>query len=465
MISTLTLSDPAAPARHDGEDRGPLGSRPSGPLAGSVTLPGDRGVATRALALGALAIGETVLSGVSPSADLDTMLAALRAFGAEAGYASDERITIRGLGVGGLLEPEAVIDAGDRAATVELLLGLAAGHGFATTFSGGRAGRAEPLGRIIEPLRRMGVQIIARSRDRLPLSVRGPDTPLPADLKLSGAAAEAKGALMLAALSAPGVTSLTEAAPLSDAIETLLPAFGAALEIEDGADGARTLRLEGRRDLKPQKLVIPGDPMLAAFPMVAALIVEGSAVTLRGGAAGPSRLALVETLTSMGGTIALSDRRMAAGEPVADIEIAAGPLKAVTIAPARAAALFDVLPALAVAAAFAEGRTVIEGLGALRRRPGDPIGALVAGLKAAGVACEEGPESLAITGAARIAGGARLAASADGALAMALLVLGLRAEGGVVIQDGRAMAADWPGFSAAMAGLGAAIGPLQTEET
>ncbi len=461
MIATPTLSDPAVSARHDAGS-GPLGSRPPGPLTGSVALPGDRGVATRALALGALAIGETVLSGISPSADLDTMIAALRAFGVEANYVGDEQISIRGLGVGGLLEPEAVIDGGERAATVELLLGLAAGHGFATTLSGGRPGRAEPLARIIEPLRRMGVQIVARSRDRLPLAVRGPDTPLPADLKLAGAAAEAKAALMLAALSAPGVTSFTETPPLSDPMETLLPAFGAALEIEDAADGARTLHLEGRRDLKPQKLVVPGDPLLAAFPMVAALIVEGSAVTLRGAASGPARLALVETLAAMGAAITLSDRRMAAGEPVADLEIAAGPLKAVTIAPARAAALFDVLPALAVAAAFAEGRTVIEGLGALRRRPGDPIGTLVASLKASGVACEEGPESLAITGASEIRGGARLAA-ADGALAMALLVLGLRAEGGVVIEDGSGVSADWPGFAAAMAGLGAAIGPLQTD--
>ncbi|MCX5477904.1 3-phosphoshikimate 1-carboxyvinyltransferase [Kaistia geumhonensis] len=457
MISTPPLPDPAAPARHDVASRGALGSRPSGPLAGTLALPGDRGVASRALALGALAIGETVLSGISPSADLDPMLAALRAFGAEASYAGDDRITVRGLGVGGLLEPEAVIDCGDRAATAELLLGLAAGHGFATTFTGGRAGRAESLTRIIDPLRRMGVGIISRSRDRLPLSVRGPETPLPADLKLSDAAAEAKAALLLAALSAPGVTSLTEAATAPDAIETLLPAFGAALEIEDSTDGARTLRLEGRRDLKPQKLVIPGDPVLAAFPMVAALIVEGSAVRLRGAAMGRSRLALVETLTAMGATITLSDRHMAAGEPVADLVVAAGPLKAVTVAPARAAALFDVLPALAVAAAFADGRTVIEGLGALRRRAGDPIGALVTTLRACGVACEEGPESLAITGAERIAGGSRLAAPGDGALAMALLVLGLRAEEGVVIEDAGTAVADWPGFAVAMGSLGAAI--------
>ncbi|SHF63299.1 3-phosphoshikimate 1-carboxyvinyltransferase [Kaistia soli DSM 19436] len=438
-----------------GATAGPLKAFASGPLTGRVRMPADASISHRALILGALAIGETVIEGLIGREDIAASVRAMQAFGATVAVDPAGTIRVKGVGVGGFLEPEDVVECGHSGTTVRLAIGLVASQAIAATFSAGATLRARPMGRVLEPLRRMGAQVVARSRDRLPLTIRGADVALPIDYRLPAGSAEAKSAVLFAALNTAGVTSIIEPVATRDHSERMLAAFGAALEIDRDGEGARVIRVEGRRDLKPQRLVVPGDPGAAAFVIVAALVIEGSDVTIEGVLVNPLRIGLIETLVEMGGDIAFDNHRMVAGEPVADLRVHASRLKGIVVPPARAAAMIDDYPVLAVAAAFAEGKTVMDGLGELRQQDTDRLSALAAALAANGVEHEEGPESLTVTGSLRPAGGGRVAAGADPRIALSALVLGLGAANGVLVEDARTIAMPFPGFAALMGGLGA----------
>lgn len=438
----------------------PLATFASGPLRGRVRIPGDKSISHRALMLGALSIGETVIEGLLEGDDVLSTVAAMRGFGAAVTRQEPGRWTVSGVGVGGLLEPEDVVDFGNAGTGVRLAMGLAGGQAITVTFAGDASLRRRPMGRILDPLRRMGVQVLARSRDRLPLTLRGPDVTLPIDYRLPVASAQVKSAVLLAALSAPGVTRLVEPVPTRDHTERMLAAFGAAIEIETNADGERVVSLEGQHDLKPQRILVPGDTSAAAFPIVAALIVEGSDITVESVLLNPMRTGLLETLVEMGGDITIEKRRTVGGESVGDIRVRASRLRAVNVPPARAPSMIDEYPILAVAAAFAQGRTVIEGLGELRIKESDRIAAMAAGLAANGIACEEGPESLAVTGGAA-AGGGTVSTQLDHRIAMSFLVLGLAATDRVAIDDPAPIATSFPEFRDMMTGLGARFEELE----
>ncbi len=443
-----------------GTPDGPQRALVSGPLNGRVRVAGDPGFGRLALMLGALALGESVVEGLPDSAEMRATIGALRAFGATLSSERPGHWTIRGVGVGGFLEPEAAIACSAAGGALPLLLGLLASQGLAATFVAEDVDGAHvPLGRVLDPLRRIGAQVIARSRERLPLTMQGADVPLPIDYRLPAPLADVKSAVLLAGLNAPGVTSVIEPVPVQDQTERMLAAFGAAIETDRDSEGARVVRIEGRRDLKPQALVVPGDPAAAAAIIVAALVVDGSDVTIEGVLANPLRMGLVETLIEMGGAVTLSNSRTVGGEPVADIRVRASRLKAVSVPAARMPMLVEDIAALAVAATFAEGRTVLEGLGGLRLERSGLIGALAAGLAANGIAAEEGPESLVVTGSARPAGGGTVAASGDPRLASAFLALGLGAADGVAVDAG---AVDMAAFTALMTTLGASFEQMET---
>ena len=435
----------------------PLTALASGPLKGRIRVPGDKSISHRALMLGALALGETVISGLLEGEDVLATAAAMRAFGATVTRLGPGDWRVRGVGVGGFLEPESVIDYGNAGTGVRLAMGLAGSQALAATFTGDASLRRRPMGRILDPLRRMGVDVVARSQDRLPLTLRGPETLLPIDYRVPVPSAQVKSAVLLAGLNAPGVTSVIEPIMTRDHTERMLGAFGAAIEIESGVDGERIIRVEGQHDLKAQPIAVPGDPSSAAFPMVAALLVEGSDITIESVLLNPMRTGLIETLVEMGGDISIENRREAGGETIGDIRVRASRLKGVVVPPAHAPAMIDEYPVLAVAAAFAEGRTVMEGLGELRVKESDRIAAMAAGLAANGVACEEGPESLVVTGGRMVAGGATVKTHLDHRIAMSFLVLGLAAAKGVSIDDEAAIATSFPAFRPLMAGLGGAF--------
>ena len=433
----------------------PLSAKRSGPLTGTIRPPGDKSISHRALMLGALAIGETAVEGLLEGEDVQATAAAMRAFGATVTRIGPGAWRVAGVGVGGLLEPEGVIDFGNAGTGVRLTMGLAGSHAFATTFTGDASLVRRPMGRVLEPLRRMGAQIIARSGDRLPATIKGPAALIPIEYRLPVASAQVKSALLLAALNSPGVTTIIEPVPTRDHTERMLAAFGAAIEIEVADDGVRSIRVDGGQPLKPQAITVPGDPSSAAFTMVAALIVEGSDVTVENVLLNPTRTGLIETLIEMGGDIAVVGRRSVGGEEVGDLRVRASRLKGITVPGSRAPSMIDEYPVLAVAAAFAEGDTLMEGIGEMRVKESDRIATALAGLKANGIAAEDGPESLRVRGGAKVDGGGTVETKLDHRIAMSFLVLGLATEKPVTVDDVRPIATSYPDFRNLMTGLGA----------
>jgi 3-phosphoshikimate 1-carboxyvinyltransferase len=449
-------SDPEPQPDMPNEERAkPLRARKSGPLKGTIRPPGDKSISHRALMLGALAVGETTIEGLLEGEDVLATAAAMRAFGATVAKGDGGVWSVKGLGVGGLLEPEGIIDYGNAGTGVRLAMGIAGSHAFATTFTGDASLVRRPMGRIFDPLRRMGIQVLARSGDRLPATLKGPDMAVPIEYRLPVASAQVKSAVLLAGLNVAGTTTVIEPVATRDHTERMLAAFGAAIETETGEDGARTIRVEGRTDLKPQKITVPGDPSSAAFPIVAALIVEGSDVTVENVLLNPTRFGLVETLAEMGADIVIDKRRSVGGEEVGDIRVRAKSLKGVAVPASRAPSMIDEYPVLAVAAAFAEGDTTFEGVGELRVKESDRIAAAVAGLTLNGVAVEEGPESIVIHGGAGVPGGGTVTTHLDHRIAMSFLVLGLASKEPVTIDDATPIATSFPEFRDMLAGLGA----------
>ncbi len=433
----------------------PLRARRSGPLAGIIRPPGDKSISHRALMLGTLAVGETLVEGLLEGEDVLGTAAAMRAFGATVTRTGPGKWKVNGLGVGGLLEPDRVIDYGNAGTGVRLAMGMAGSHHFATTFTGDASLVRRPMERVFDPLRRMGVQILARAGDKLPATVMGPATLVPIEYRLPVPSAQVKSAVLLAALNSPGHTTVVEPIATRDHTERMLTAFGATIETEIGADGVRRIRVEGTPSLKPQSIVVPGDPSSGAFAMVAALIVEGSDVTIENVLLNPTRVGLIATLQEMGGDVSVTNRRSAGGEEVGDVRVRASRLKGIQVPAARAPAMIDEYPVLAIAAAFAEGDTLMQGVGELRVKESDRIATVSAGLKANGVAAEDAPESLLVHGMAKVPGGGSVETKLDHRIAMSFLVMGMAAEKGVAIDDASPIATSYPGFRADMARLGA----------
>lgn len=435
----------------------PLTAAASEPLAGRARVPGDKSISHRAVMLGALAVGETVISGLLEAGDILSTVAAMRALGATISRSEDGVWRVSGVGVGGCLEPEGIIDYGNSGTGVRLAMAIAGSHAFAATFTGDASLVKRPMGRIIEPLRRMGVQVLARTGDRLPLTVRGPDRLVPTEYRLPVPSAQVKSAVLFAGLNAPGTVTVIEPVATRDHTERMFTAFGAALQIEPTEDGGRIIRLEGQPKLRPQTITIPGDPSSAAFPIVAALLVPGSEVVVEGVLLNPTRTGLIDTLREMGADIAVESERTVGGELVGDLRVRHSRLKGVSVPAARAPLMIDEYPILAVAAAFAEGDTVMDGLSELRVKESDRIATTVAGLRANGVEAEEAGERMVVHGRTSVPGGGLVKTHFDHRIAMSFLVLGLASEGPVTVDDGTAIATSFPEFEPLMMGLGARI--------
>ena len=432
----------------------PLSAMPSEALHGRVTVPGDKSISHRALMLGALAIGETRIEGLLESDDVLATAAAMRAFGARVGRHQDGVWRVNGLGTGGLLEPEHAVDFGNAGTGVRLAMGMAAAHPFATTFVGDASLTRRPMGRVLEPLREMGAEVIARSGDRLPLTICGADPMAPIAYRVPVPSAQVKSAVLLAGLNIEGTTTVVEPVPTRDHTERMLKGFGADIASEREADGATIIRLAGRPELRPQAVIVPADPSSAAFLLVAGLIVAGSDLMVEKVLLNPARNGLIATLQDMGADLAVENERLSGGETIGDIRVRASRLKGVTVPASRAPSMIAESPVLAVAAAFAEGRTVMQGLGELRVKESDRLAAVARGLEMNGVACREGEDSLAVEGG-RVRGGGRVSTHLDHRIAMSFLVMGLAAERPVAVDDSSMIATSFPSFVELLAGLGA----------
>lgn len=442
----------------DASEARPVEARPTGRLAGRIAVPGDKSISHRTLILGGLTVGETAVEGLLEGEDVIATADAMRAYGAEVTRLGTGSWRIHGCGVGGLGEPDRVLDMGNAGTGVRLLMGLAAGYPFTSFFTGDASLRRRPMGRVARPLEQMGATILARSGERLPLAVTGGNPLLPIDYEVPVPSAQVKTAVLLAGLHAPGTTTVIEREATRDHTERMLRAFGAEIAVEHG-EGATRIALRGQPELRPASIRVPGDPSSAAFPLVAAAAMPGAEVTIEGVGINPMRIGLIETLLEMGADISLADERDEGGEPVADLVVRGARLRGIEVPAARAPSMIDEYPVLAVAAACAEGRTVMSGLAELRIKESDRLAVTAAGLAANGVTVEEKPDGLIVTGCGgRPRGGAAVAAQLDHRIAMTFLVLGLLADSPVGIDDIRPVATSFPGFVDLMAGLGAQFG-------
>jgi len=425
-------------------------------LSGRVVVPGDKSISHRALIFSTMAVGESRIEGLLESEDVLNTAGAMRALGATVERLDDGAWRVAGVGTGGLMEPETVLDFGNSGTGARLVMGLVGSHPIAATFVGDASLSRRPMGRVLDPLRAMGVEVIARSGDRLPLTLRGPESAVPLTYRLPVASAQVKSAVLLAGLNAAGTTTVIEPVPTRDHTERMLVGYGADLTIEEDETGGRLIHLVGRPELRPQALAVPADPSSAAFPIVAALIVPGSEIVVEGVMLNPTRTGLFDTLVEMGADIAIENERLAGGERVGDLRVRHSRLTGVTVPAARAPSMIDEYPVLAVAAAFAEGETAMLGLEELRVKESDRLAAVARGLAANGVTAHEGEASLTVVGGrGAVAGGGRVVTHLDHRIAMSFLVMGLASARPVTVDDTAMIATSFPDFVDLMTGLGA----------
>ncbi len=434
-----------------------LCAHPHGPLSGTIRVPGDKSISHRALMFSALAVGDSRISGLLEGEDVLATARALRALGVPVGRRDAGVWQVSGVGVGGLAEPEDVLDLGNAGTGARLLMGILAGHRFQSFLSGDASLRRRPMGRVAEPLRRMGARILARSGDRLPLAITGRCPLLPIAWRSPVASAQVKSAILLAGLHAPGRTTVIEPLPSRDHSERMLRAMGARVESRRLEDGAWQVTIEGEPELAPLSVEIPGDPSSAAFPLVAALITPRSDIRIRGVGVNPLRNGLLDTLREMGGRIERSAERSEGGEPVADLHVTASSLRAVEVPAERAPSMIDEYPILAVAAATARGTTAMRGLGELRVKESDRFAAILEGLAACGVRAWSEGDDLFVEGGSPPAGNACIDARLDHRIAMSFLVLGGVARAPVTVSGAEAVATSFPDFVQLMNRIGSDI--------
>ena len=427
------------------------------PLSGHVTVPGDKSISHRSLMLSALAVGESRVEGLLEGEDVLATAAAMRAMGADIQRDADGAWHIHGVGVGGLLQPQGALDMGNSGTSTRLLMGLLASHDVTATFIGDASLSKRPMARVTEPLARMGASFTTSPGERLPLTMRGACPAVPLDYRLPVASAQVKSAILLAGLNTPGTTRVVEPIATRDHSERMLKGFGAQLHVEVEADGTRIITLAGEAELTPQRIVVPGDPSSAAFPMVAALIVPGSQITIANVGLNDTRAGLIDLLREMGGSIEVINAREVGGEPVGDLIVSASTLRAVEPDPARAPSMIDEYPVAFIAAALAEGRSIFRGLDELRVKESDRIATMAAGLRAIGVSVEELEDGLVIEGSGGelLPGGGPIATRLDHRIAMSFAVAGLASRNGVTIDDMRPVATSFPTFIPLLRSLGA----------
>ena len=436
-----------------------VASRPAKPLAGRITVPGDKSISHRALMFGALALGETRITGLLEGEDVLRTAAAMRALGAEVTRDRDGAWRVAGRGVGGLAEPEDVLDMGNSGTAARLLCGILASHDLFAVMTGDASLRRRPMRRVIDPLSVCGARFASREGGRLPLAVQGAAEALPLDYRVPVPSAQVKSAVLLCGLNAPGITRVEEPEATRDHSENMLRHFGARVEVETAGAG-RVIRLHGQPELRAADVVVPGDPSSAAFPLVAALLVPGSQVNIANVGLNPLRTGLLATLSEMGADIRVENRRIEGGEPVGDLVAAFGALKAVDVPPERAPSMIDEYPILAVAAATAEGVSRMRGLKELRVKESDRLSATAAMLRANGVRVAVEGDDLIVHGVpGGIAGGATVATQMDHRIAMSALVLGLAAQAPIAVDDTAFIDTSFPGFAALMDRLGARLTP------
>jgi 3-phosphoshikimate 1-carboxyvinyltransferase len=442
----LTHSDPPTP----------LLARSSGPLIGNVRIPGDKSISHRALILGSLSVGETRISGLLEGEDVLNTAKSMRALGARVERTGDFAWVVRGVGVAGFTEPSAPLDFGNSGTGCRLVMGAVAGCPVTAVFDGDASLRSRPMRRVLAPLELMGAKVaVGGEGGRLPLTLQGARDPVPILYRTPVPSAQIKSAVLLAGLAAPGTTTVIEQQASRDHTELMLRHFGAEIVSKPEGSHGRKIALTGQAELHGANVVVPADPSSAAFPIVAALIVEGSDMLLSDVMTNPLRTGLFTTLREMGAAIEESEMRGDAGEPMAQLRVRASKLRGVEVPLERAPSMIDEYLVLAVAASFAEGTTIMRGLHELRVKESDRLEATAAMLRVNGVNVEISGDDLIVEGKGHVPGGGLVATHMDHRIAMSALVMGLAADQPVKVDDTAFIATSFPDFVPMMRSLGA----------
>jgi 3-phosphoshikimate 1-carboxyvinyltransferase len=434
----------------------PMTACKSGPLRGTAEVPGDKSISHRALIFGAMAVGETKITGLLEGQDVLDTARAMRAFGAEVIQHAPGAWSVHGVGVGGLAEPAGVIDCGNSGTGVRLIMGTMATTPITATFTGDASLNKRPMGRVTDPLSLFGTQAYGRKGGRLPMTIVGATNPVPVRYALPIASAQVKSAVLLAGLNTPGETVVIEREPTRDHSERMLLGFGADLRVEKTTEG-HVITLKGQPELRHQTVAVPRDPSSAAFPVCAALIVDGSDIFVPGVSQNLTRNGLYLTLVEMGADITFENPRTEGGEPVADLRVKFSTLKGIEVPPERAPSMIDEYPILSVVASFATGKTTMRGVKELRVKESDRIDAMARGLEACGVRIEEDDDTLIVhgMGPGGVPGGATCKTHIDHRIAMSFLICGMAAQKPVSVDDASPIATSFPVFTPLMRGLGA----------
>jgi 3-phosphoshikimate 1-carboxyvinyltransferase len=434
----------------------PLSGEPSGPLRGRLRPPGDKSISHRAFVLGLLTVGRTEIEGLLEGADVLHTGEACRALGAKITRHGEGRWSLHGMGLGALLAPCTTLDFGNAGTGMRLMMGVVGGHGITARFDGDASLRKRPMRRVLDPLVRMGAEVLEENGGCCPILLKGTPEPIPIEYETPVASAQIKSAVLLAALNSPGRSVVIEPQASRDHTEKMLAYFGATIASEPFGSHGRKIVLEGRPELRPSRIVVPGDPSSAAFAIVAALIVLGSDIVVEGMMMNPLRIGLVQSLREMGAGIEVLHEREEGGELVADLRVRHSTLAGIDVPADRAPSMIDEYPILAVAAAFAHGETRMRGLSELRVKESDRLAAIVAGLRTAGVAALIEGDDLIVEGQnGDVPGGGFAITHLDHRIAMSFLCLGLAAHRKMTIDDAGMIETSFPTFATEMTRLGA----------
>jgi 3-phosphoshikimate 1-carboxyvinyltransferase len=442
---------------HTSANPTPLVSRKASALKGTIKVPGDKSMSHRSLMFGAIATGQTRISGLLEAEDVVNTAKAMAALGAKTTKLPTGEWLVDGVGIGGLKSPTGDLDFGNSGTGVRLAMGLMASSAITARCVGDASLSGRPMGRVTTPLAQFGTTFEASEGNRLPLTIHGAANATPITYTLPMASAQVKSAVLLAGINTAGLTTVIEPVATRDHTEKMLQGFGAKLTVEM-KDGARHISIEGKHELKAQVLAVPGDPSSAAFPMVAALITEGSDIVIENIMLNPTRTGLITTLIEMGGDIKIENRRDAGGEEVGDLHVKHSRLRGIKVPESRAPSMIDEYPILSVAASFAEGTTRMEGLEELRVKESDRLAAVEAGLQANGVMTTSGRDWLEVMGGGA-PGGGKVVTHMDHRIAMSFLVMGLASRIYTTIDDSAFIATSFPGFTELLNGMGARIAP------
>ncbi len=420
----------------------------SGPLTGTIRVPGDKSISHRSLMFGGLAVGQTRIEGLLEGDDVLATAAAMRAMGAVIDRDDNGVWTVDGVGVGGLLQPQQALDMGNSGTSTRLLMGLVASHPITATFIGDASLSKRPMARVTDPLGLMGASFTASPGGTLPLMVKGACPAVPITYTLPMASAQVKSAVLLAGLNTPGITTVVEPIPTRDHSERMLKGFGADVTVAVDQNGSRTISIRGEAELKPQNIIVPGDPSSAAFPTVAALIVPGSDVVIENVGLNETRAGIYHVLKSMGADIQFINERTVGGEPVADLAVRHSVLTGIEPDPSVVPSMVDEFPILFIAAACAQGKSVFRGLEELRVKESDRITVMAEGLRIIGVDVEELEDGLIVYGRGGdpLPGGGTIATRLDHRIAMSFAIAGLVSAQPITIDDAEPVATSFPTF-------------------